>query len=172
MHEAPTVCRALTQEEVAVPSRSSDSAEAMPTSQTSKGVGRCQAGSRGPGRNKGPRRWSAIKERLRGHEGIKGTGGGEHQGGAKRRPQSRRVGEGPRDRVKCQGCGQVTPGVRTGPESASHSLNCTDTEESVTLVRRSPPGSIRFLVLCRKWTKRTPGPYWRNTWDTCGSTQG
>lgn len=52
-----------------------------------------------------------------------------------------------------------------------HSRSCTDTEESVTLVLRSPPGSMRFLALCWKWTKRTPGPYWRKTWDTCGSPE-
>lgn len=58
---------------------------------------------------------------------------------------------------------------RLGEPVSGHSRSCTDTEESVTLVRRSPPGSMRFLALCWKWTKRTPGPYWRKTWDTCGS---
>ena len=69
---------------------------------------------------------------------LRDQGGPEYQGREKLRV--REVSRG----------GWMRQGVRIGPEPASHSLNCTDTEESVTLVLRSPPGSSRFFALCRK----------------------
>lgn len=93
----------------------------------------------------------------RGHSGAKGSGNETLEVREVRKEQEGALG------LKGQ-AGAVGQG---GTGAASHSLSCTDTDESVTLVRRIPPGSVRFLVLCRKWTKRTPGPYWRNTCDTC-----
>jgi hypothetical protein len=73
----------------------------------------------------------------------------------------------PKGTSKGQGGNMESGMAQRGPKADCHSLSCTDTEESVTLVLRRPPGSMRFLALCRKWTKRRPGPYWWKTCDTC-----
>lgn len=82
---------------------------------------------------------------------------------------------GPSEQGKCQGVGRsgrVESDIRD--ETRGHRSRSLPELHGHGGVRHprapQPPGSTRFFVLCRKWTKRTPGPYWRNTWDTCGSS--